>query len=435
MAKWTAIPYSRHGERPKATRDAAWDGGGAVKAATVDQLKIMCTFEDKDNLGSKSGYKLPHHEPNGTVVLRGVQAAIAAMNGARTPIVDVDEAAFKIAYNHLKKHYGQFDEEAPEMKIIQDIVEGKVAVPSPAEGEWKQEYIMRVIEALGAEGVDRSSAAALAYKKWRLVYGKEGVPFIETLTFFEPCDMKATTIPAGASPEMIPEEWGWVEGYGATFGNVDLGMDRIHKGAFKKSVAERVPTGRVKLLGRHIEQGATYTDILGTVTEAKEDAAGLWYHAELNGSPQAFQTRQAINRGDVAYNSIDYQPLQYDFEAVTLQDGSKSVIRNLREVKWWAQTVTPWPMNEAAVILAAKSVVMEADALLYPVAGEPSGLPTDRERERMIRAIVSRLSAKAVELSSLLTPEEPNVRQATAHSVNLGIVEREMRLVSLLLEE
>jgi len=70
---------------------------------------------DKDNLRA---YKLPHHDViDGEMktVWRGVAAAMAALLGARGG-VDVPEADKKAVYNHLEKHYKQFDKEAPEFK-------------------------------------------------------------------------------------------------------------------------------------------------------------------------------------------------------------------------------------------------------------------------------------------------------------------------------
>jgi len=57
--------------------------------------------------------KLPHHNPKTkNVVWRGVTAAMAALFGARGG-VDIPEADRKKVYNHLAKHYEDFEKEPP----------------------------------------------------------------------------------------------------------------------------------------------------------------------------------------------------------------------------------------------------------------------------------------------------------------------------------
>lgn len=113
------LPYK---ETPKAPEDQAWDAGEQVKAATVDDLKIMCAWVDSANEDNKGAYKLPHHEAAGehAVVWRGVAAAMGALLGAQGG-VDIPDGDRKGVYNHLKKHYAQFDKDVPDFKAYTDI--------------------------------------------------------------------------------------------------------------------------------------------------------------------------------------------------------------------------------------------------------------------------------------------------------------------------
>jgi len=96
----------------------AWDAGAQVKAADVDDLKIMCTWYDKANADKKSAYKLPHHKQDGyTTVWRGVAAGMARLLQAGTLIPDADR---KGCYNHLAKHYKEFKKPVPEFKDYSD---------------------------------------------------------------------------------------------------------------------------------------------------------------------------------------------------------------------------------------------------------------------------------------------------------------------------
>jgi HK97 family phage prohead protease len=104
---------------PKAPRDESWDGPAEVADAGVDDLLVMAAWrEDKsrDDL-IKGDFKLPHHAADGqhNVVFRGVAAAMGALLGARGG-VDIPDNERRGVYDHLAKHYREFDEEPPELK-------------------------------------------------------------------------------------------------------------------------------------------------------------------------------------------------------------------------------------------------------------------------------------------------------------------------------
>lgn len=115
----SVISYHKY---PLAEVGVAWDGGAEVKAASVEDLKKMCAWYDADNSDVKSSYKLPHHAKEGyKTILRGVQAAMGVMMGAMGG-VDIPEADRKGIYNHLAKHYADFDKNPPEYKTADEIV-------------------------------------------------------------------------------------------------------------------------------------------------------------------------------------------------------------------------------------------------------------------------------------------------------------------------
>jgi flagellar motility protein MotE (MotC chaperone) len=96
---------------------ASSDGSGAKE--TIDWAKYREGFawfdeNDPENFGA---YKLPHHDiVNGrfSVVWRGVAAAMAALKGARGG-VDIPAGDREAVYNHLRRHYEEFEREAPEL--------------------------------------------------------------------------------------------------------------------------------------------------------------------------------------------------------------------------------------------------------------------------------------------------------------------------------
>lgn len=103
-----ALPYVA---TDKADPDTAWDGPGVM--ADCDgraQLRKVCTWVDPEgDPDAKSSYKLPHHLPNGEVVLKGVQAAMGALLGARGGVA-IPDADRRAVWSHLAKHYGQFSD-------------------------------------------------------------------------------------------------------------------------------------------------------------------------------------------------------------------------------------------------------------------------------------------------------------------------------------
>jgi hypothetical protein len=111
----SVIPFKKF---PLAEEGASWDAGAVVKEADADDLKIICAWYDSENADVKSSYKLPHHLGSGDghkTVWSGVKAAMGALLGARDG-VDIPEADKQGVYNHLKKHYAEFEKEAPEMR-------------------------------------------------------------------------------------------------------------------------------------------------------------------------------------------------------------------------------------------------------------------------------------------------------------------------------
>lgn len=102
---------------PKASEDTPWNGSQEHAAADVDDLRIMSAWIDPEDGDGESAYKLPHHKAAAPhqVVLRGVNAAMASLLGARgggaiPEIYKID------VYNHLAEHLREFDREPPEFK-------------------------------------------------------------------------------------------------------------------------------------------------------------------------------------------------------------------------------------------------------------------------------------------------------------------------------
>lgn len=116
-----AISYAgaHRGGAPLADIDTSWDGGRQVAAAEVEDLQVMCAWVDAENADTKGAYKLPHHEAGGqhATIWHGVTAAMGALMGARGG-VDIPASDRQGVYNHLARHYREFDREPPALQSM-----------------------------------------------------------------------------------------------------------------------------------------------------------------------------------------------------------------------------------------------------------------------------------------------------------------------------
>jgi len=165
------------------------------------------------------------------------------------------------------------------------------------------------------------------------------------------------------------------EGYSAGIGNRDDGDDVILPGAFRKTIRERVPAGRVKLLDGH--SPFSTRNLWGKVIKAKEEKA----EKSHPGSPShllwsEFQVSRADSDAQIALKKIDEKILDalsigykaIDFEYVLDDEDDDEdpemawffgrAKRELKELAWWETSLVVWGMNEAALIPATMKDLM-----------------------------------------------------------------------------
>lgn len=157
---------------------------------------------------------------------------------------------------------------------------------------------------------------------------------------FETLSFKGLEIKAGEATEKYPH--GYVRGYASTR-DVDSGNDKVLAGAFRKTLAEGLKSGKIKLVSSH---NWSSEGVIGVVTEAKEDEKGLLIEARFSSVQAAQDTRVKISEGILDAFSIGYSAVQWKMNGD---------IRELSEVRLYEVSVVPWGMNQKALITGVKS--------------------------------------------------------------------------------
>lgn len=163
----TVIPFKHYTLDPE---DATWDGPAERREADIDDLKLISTWFDSESPDVKGSYKLPHHRAEGhNTVWRGTAAAMVALLGGRGG-VDIPDDDRRGVYNHLKRHYGEFDKDPPEFKHyteadlkamdLEPEMESVETSAGKVEGVWEAVEIEEVdsIEKIRQDGLERASS-------------------------------------------------------------------------------------------------------------------------------------------------------------------------------------------------------------------------------------------------------------------------------------
>ncbi len=154
-------------------------------------------------------------------------------------------------------------------------------------------------------------------------------------------------------------------GYGAVFGNVDLGGDIIIPGAFKKSLAEKRRAGGLPSMFWMHDPGR----VPGKWVDMAEDKHGLAVKGVLAETPLGDEIRTLLKMEAVRGLSIGYMTRDHDYD----KEGN----RLLKEVDVFEVSVVSLPMNPLAQVAHAKSRLS--------ACGEY--VPTPREFERHLRDV------------------------------------------------
>ncbi|PZM17311.1 HK97 family phage prohead protease [Rhizobium tubonense] len=136
---------------------------------------------------------------------------------------------------------------------------------------------------------------------------------------------------------------GSFSGYASVFEEVDLGKDRVERGAFRKSLAERGPGG-VRMLFQHDP-----AEPIGAWKTIREDARGLYVEGVLaDGVARAREVHQLLKNAALDGLSIG-------FRTVRARTDAKSGVRRILEADLWEISVVTFPMLPSARVQNVKN--------------------------------------------------------------------------------
>lgn len=149
----------------------------------------------------------------------------------------------------------------------------------------------------------------------------------------------------------VKAEEGLIIGYPSVFNVVDLGEDKIEKGAFKKTIKEK--KGVWPILINHDSYSRPK---IGFNIHAVEDEHGLLTTEKLAldtqaGREQFSLTKMAHDVGGVDALSIGYRPVKEEWD----KTDPKRPVRLLKEIEMWEHSHVTFGMNQEAMTEAVKA--------------------------------------------------------------------------------
>lgn len=179
------------------------------------------------------------------------------------------------------------------------------------------------------------------------------------------------------------------EGYASTW-DKDLGGDQIIPNAFKKTIMERFPRKKIKVLWQHNEP-------IGLPTHMEEDSKGLYVIGKLSKTRLGDEALELMKDGVVDQMSIGYDVVQD-----TLSDDGAT--RYLKELVLYEFSPVTFPMNPHADITSVK---MHFNSLVKEFSN-PIMATMLKEGRALSKANVESLKSAVETLQGILAQVERN---------------------------
>lgn len=148
-----------------------------------------------------------------------------------------------------------------------------------------------------------------------------------------------------------------IEFYGSVFGNRDSVGDVVDRGAFAKTISERIPRKLIKIFRNHY-------DPVGMPIELREDSFGLFCLGRIDKTVAGDECLEQCTTGTLAHASFMYRVMQHRLE--NEEGGEESL--HLTELKLYETGPVNFPANELATILSAAKSGRPSHAALIDFA-------------------------------------------------------------------
>lgn len=175
--------------------------------------------------------------------------------------------------------------------------------------------------------------------------------------------MLAKSIPVRPTDFTVEAEGREVVAYASRFGVIDHDDEMVHKGAFAKSIMERVSKGLVRYRSYHRE-------VIGTLRHAAEDDIGLLTVGKISKVRAGDEMLELIKDKAITTMSFIGKLIKGDSSRI-----GDRVVKHLREIALFEVGPVDFAANEEAVILAVKSMMR---------GGELKGEAFDRFAEKSL---------------------------------------------------
>ena len=189
-----------------------------------------------------------------------------------------------------------------------------------------------------------------------------------------------------------------VTGYLSAFGNVDSDNDIIEKGAFSKSINERL--SEIFYLQQH-----DWSKPLGKFKVLQEDEKGLYFEGEIINTSFGEDQLKLYEAGIVKEHSIGFITVKSDFK-----QENENYIRIIKEVKLYEGSAVTLGANSQTPFLGFKSSVNEVKDLYKKILkAHKDGSFTD-ETHGLFEIALKQFEAQIIEeYKSTQNEQEPPV--------------------------
>jgi HK97 family phage prohead protease len=230
-------------------------------------------------------------------------------------------------------------------------------LPKPRADEEHDAFIARCHSALADEFGDQDQRHAVCETQWRAKHGGEAPKAMTHDRASIPFELKA-----------LDSDERSFTGLASTW-DVDLQNDRIEPGAFKRTIDHWMRAGKpLKLLNSHKKERCE--DVIGEIKSMEETKEGLLVSAKMADTPQGNAVWNLIKSRLVDGLSIGYSATKHRNETKD-EGGRKKSIRVLEEIKLFEISAVVFGANPNAVVMAAKSLVQDAETWAKDQDGEP----------------------------------------------------------------